>query len=122
MTMSAKGGKPIGLPKSGGRVKGTPNKATQDVAEKLAALGCDPLAGLATIAMDGKNSAELRARSYSDLLHYLYPKRKRVDITIQQPTVVNVTTTLDSAPSDPDTENKLAPRDPDAGNKSDSEP
>lgn len=42
--------RPPGLPKTGGRQRGTPNKATVDVAEKLAALGCDPLKILASLA------------------------------------------------------------------------
>lgn len=36
--------------KTGGRTAGTPNRDTQDVTAKLAALGCDPIAGLAAIA------------------------------------------------------------------------
>lgn len=36
--------------KYGGRTKGTANKVTQGVAEKLERLGCDPITGLATIA------------------------------------------------------------------------
>lgn len=35
-----------------GRVKGVPNKKTQDIAEKLARLGCDSILGMATIAMN----------------------------------------------------------------------
>ena len=36
----------------GGRQKGTPNKRTQEVAEILARLGCDPFTGMATIALN----------------------------------------------------------------------
>jgi hypothetical protein len=35
----------------GGRKKGTPNKLTQDVMAKLEALGCDPIEGMARIAL-----------------------------------------------------------------------
>ena len=52
MSLTGKGGRPPGLPKTGGRQKGTPNKATQTVAEKLDALGCDPIEGMARIAMN----------------------------------------------------------------------
>ena len=38
--------------KVGGRVKGTPNKDTQTIQEMLASLGCDPLKGMATIALN----------------------------------------------------------------------
>jgi hypothetical protein len=96
MTIIGKGGRPLGLPKTGGRKKGTQNKATLTVAEKLEALGCDPIEGMARIAMDKKNSPEIRGRYYSELAQYLYPKRKPVDISIEQPTVTNVITNLDS--------------------------
>lgn len=38
--------RPKGLPKTGGRLLGTPNKKTELVAKKLAKLGCDPIKGL----------------------------------------------------------------------------
>ena len=41
-----------GRPKTGGRKRGTPNRRMADVEKKLAALGCDPLAGMAAIATD----------------------------------------------------------------------
>lgn len=44
-------GRPPGTPKTGGRQKGTPNKATLEVMEKLEKLGCDPIIGMAHIAM-----------------------------------------------------------------------
>lgn len=106
MTSPGIGGKPVGLPKSGGRVRGTPNKATMEVVEKLAALGCDPIAGLAEIAMDRKNSPELRARCHSELAQYLHPKRKPVDIMVEQPTVINVVTNLEDARGDVDVGNQ----------------
>jgi hypothetical protein len=96
MAIAGQGGRPPGLPKTGGRQRGTPNKATLTIAEKLEALGCDPIEGMARIAMDKKISPETRGRYYSELAQYLYPKRKPVDISIEQPTVTNVITNLDS--------------------------
>ncbi|MEW5251268.1 hypothetical protein [Microbulbifer sp. 2201CG32-9] len=43
--------------KTGGRTKGTPNKRTQQVQEKLQALGCDPVEGLARIGMQAERDA-----------------------------------------------------------------
>ena len=63
-----------------GRRAGTPNRKTAEVAERLAALGCDPLTGLAAIAMDEANSPELRARVYSELAQYLFPKRRAIEV------------------------------------------
>jgi hypothetical protein len=36
----------------GGRAKGTPNRRTQDIQEKLARIGCDPIRGMAEIALN----------------------------------------------------------------------
>ena len=65
--------------KTGGRAKGVPNRATRDLTEILAGMNCEPIAGMATIAMDNSNSPELRGRMLSELAGYLYPKRKAVE-------------------------------------------
>ncbi len=65
--------------KTGGRKKGTPNRRTAEVAERLAALDCDPLAGMAVLAMDETNTPELRRRMYAELAQYLYPKRRAIE-------------------------------------------
>ncbi|MEI7658898.1 MAG: hypothetical protein WCK33_12625 [Phycisphaerae bacterium] len=57
--------------KTGGRTKGTPNKRTVEVMEKLEALGCDPIEGMARLAMDTSNPPELRGRMLSELAQYL---------------------------------------------------
>jgi hypothetical protein len=63
--------------KTGGRIKGTPNKRTQAVAETLEALGCDPIEGMARIAMDENAELSIRAQMYKELAQYVAPKRKR---------------------------------------------
>ncbi len=65
--------------KTGGRQRGVPNKRTVEIADKLAALGCDPITGMAHMAMDNSYPPELRAKMYSELAQYLYPKRKAAD-------------------------------------------
>lgn len=62
--------------KTGGRVAGTPNKRTLDIQQRLEELGCDPIKGMATIAMNEDNPPELRGRMYSELAQYVAPKRK----------------------------------------------
>jgi hypothetical protein len=62
-----------------GRPKGSLNKRTLDVIDKLAALRCDPIAGMALIGMDKNNPAELRGRMFSELAQYVAPKRKAVE-------------------------------------------
>src|SRR5687768_1600394 len=65
--------------KTGGRTAGTPNKRTLDVIERLDQLGCDPIEGMAKIALDPLNPVELRARMFSDLAQYVAPKRRAVE-------------------------------------------
>ena len=69
--------------KTGGRVKGTPNLATVEVSQRLADLQCDPLAGMAQLAMDEANPPELRGRMYAELAGYQYPKRKAVELVAE---------------------------------------
>lgn len=61
--------------KTGGRQKGTPNKRTAALAERLEDRGCDPMAALVEIAQDAETPRELRVRIYGDLLPFLYPRR-----------------------------------------------
>ena len=65
--------------KTGGRVAGTPNKRTVELASRLDALGCDPIEGMARLAMDEANPPELRGRMYAELAGYVYPKRKAIE-------------------------------------------
>lgn len=66
--------------KTGGRKAGTPNKRTTMVTERLEALGCDPIEGMALLAMDPANSPDLRGRMFAELAQYVAPKRKAVEI------------------------------------------
>ena len=78
--MSAPGagrrGRPLGLEKTGGRTKGTPNKSTLALREKLAALGCDPPQELLKLARDPKAEMGLQANIYYWLLRHTYPVPK----------------------------------------------
>lgn len=67
--------------KTGGRQKGTPNKANADIQERLKALNCDPIEGMAILAEDVNNPPELRGRMYSELAQYVAAKRKAVEHT-----------------------------------------
>lgn len=66
--------------KTGGRAAGTPNKRTTDVLDRLQQLGCDPIEGMALIAMDANNPPELRGRMFSELAQYVAPKRRALDM------------------------------------------
>ncbi len=67
--------------KTGGRVKGTPNKLSAMVATRLEELGCDPIEGMALIAMDENSPDELKGRMFAELAQYVYPKRKAIEHT-----------------------------------------
>ena len=89
MAIVGKGGRPPGLPKTGGRTKGTPNRATVVLKEKLAALGCDPAVELVKIGQDFKTQVGLKVQIYTTLMPYAYPKRKLVDDADEEGVTVN---------------------------------
>ena len=66
--------------KTGGRERGTPNRSTVAVADKLEAVGCDPIAGMAMLAMNDGNDPALRGRMYAELAGFIYPKRKALEV------------------------------------------
>ena len=70
--------------KTGGRTKGTPNKQTQNVIDRLEALDCDPLEAMVRIANRAEKEGELSiaAQLYKELGNYIYPKRKAVDVEL----------------------------------------
>ena len=65
----------------GGRQKGTPNRRTLEVQQRLAELDCDPIQGMALIAMDEGNPPELRARMFAELAQYVAPRLKSVELS-----------------------------------------
>ena len=65
-------------------MKGTPNRRTVEVCERLAALECDPIEGMARIALDSQASPELRGRMFAELASYVYPKRKATEIKVEE--------------------------------------
>jgi len=69
-------GRPIGLPKTGGRAKGTPNRSTLALREMLASLGCDLVEELVKIARLPNTSVGSKITIFTALLPYVHPKRK----------------------------------------------
>lgn len=69
-------------PAGSGRQKGVgivPRLNRKDTAETLRKLKCDPLEGMALIAMDNKNRPELRGRMFAELAQYVYPKLRTIE-------------------------------------------
>jgi hypothetical protein len=55
------------------------DRRTAEVRQKLEALGCDPIEGMARIAMDESQPMALRASMYRELAQYVAPKRKALE-------------------------------------------
>jgi len=68
----------VEVPVSGGeRQKGRPNKKTIAVVDRLEALGCDPIEGMARFAMDEKAELSIRAQMYKELAQYVALSARR---------------------------------------------
>ena len=68
-----------GHQKLGGRTKGTPNKLSTSVLERLDEMGCDPLAFLDEQMRNEENRMDLRCKCAAVIMEYAYPKRRAVD-------------------------------------------
>lgn len=79
--MSGRGSKPG--ERRGGRQKGTKNKKTQAVIDKLDDMGVDPIKGMADIANQAmaEGDMQLAGQMYRELAQYVAPKRKAVEIS-----------------------------------------
>ena len=67
--------------KTGGRIKGTPNKRTTDIQAMLENIGCNPIMGLATIAQDESHEISIRLAAYKTLCDYYAPRLKSVELS-----------------------------------------
>ena len=83
--------RPRGLAKTGGRQCGTPNRKTHELVEKLDKLGCDPIVGLARIALAPETTPELKVRCYAELAQYVHAKRKAVEQTSEGKQEITIT-------------------------------
>ena len=70
-----------------GRRKGQGNAGWRSARQILADLKCDPIAGLAAIAMEKTdtgafvNEAPIRERAYAELAQYIHPKLRAIEHT-----------------------------------------
>jgi hypothetical protein len=65
--------------KTGGRQPGVPNRRTLELAERLEAAGFDPVQVIIDVASNAASTPELRLRAASELLPFLYPRRRAID-------------------------------------------
>lgn len=68
-----------GRPKYGGRKKGTPNKKTEHLIETFKALNLDVPERI--VELLPKLSPEKQAEVLLELMSYLYPKRKAIEVS-----------------------------------------
>jgi|SRR5580693_2354150 len=66
-------------PERSGRSKGTPNKITSDLRALLDELGCNPIEGMARIAVNPKIEIAIRLRANAELAKYLHPQLKAIE-------------------------------------------
>lgn len=83
-----------------GRPPGSQNKNKLDVQKKLDVLGCDPVLGLATIAMDPTTSKELQYHCFKELMTYIASKKKSVELTGDSDAPVNIVYSWDNGEDD----------------------
>jgi hypothetical protein len=84
-----------------GRPKGSRNKQTLAVTDRLEALGCDPIEGMAKIAMDESADLSLRAQMFKELAQYTAPKRKAVEMKTEgELSLVDVIRSIDQRRSE----------------------
>ena len=76
--------------KTGGRKKGTPNKRTLLVQERLAKCGLDPIEEMANLYFEARETdLRLAAGILKELCQYVHPKRKAVEVALENPHVPN---------------------------------
>lgn len=78
--MAIRGKKP-GSIKTGGRKKGTPNKESQSLIERIKQKFPNycPVEGLCMIAMDPETELQYKLQAHKEVAQYIYPKLKSID-------------------------------------------
>lgn len=74
-------------PEGSGRKKGTPNKRTAEIAERLK--GIDIVGELLKIART-TDKDDLKVTVYKELLKYAYPQLKAVELDLDKSTGINI--------------------------------
>lgn len=69
----------------GGRQKGTPNKKTQAIQDKLDSIGLDVFESMAQIAVQAKAEGDMQTAltALKELAQYIAPKRKAVEVAAE---------------------------------------
>lgn len=80
--------RPKGLPKTGGRSAGTPNKTSMEAFDKSYSLkeiceeeNFNPFKALLNTARDELTTPDLRLNALKEVCSYLYPKKKAIEVS-----------------------------------------
>ena len=74
-------GRPKGYPKTGGRQKGTPNKATAARAAEIAAAGLTPLDFMLKVMRDENELPDVRLDAAKAAAPYVHPRLATIENT-----------------------------------------
>ena len=97
MSITGKGGRPSGLPKTGGRKRGTPNKSTAILRDELAELHFSPGRVLVSIAENPKTADDLKIQICAILMPYVYAKLKPVEESTERGVILKPTTIIEDS-------------------------
>jgi len=77
-----RGGRPKGLPKTGGRKKGAQNQMQRELSELLheSFPGYDPVQAMAAIANDERNELSIRLQANKEVARYVRPALRSMEI------------------------------------------
>jgi hypothetical protein len=79
MTPQKSPGRPKGTPKTGGRKRGTRNKRTRALQERLVASGMDPLAFMLSLMRNRKAPLEMRFEAAKQAAPYCHAKLSAIE-------------------------------------------
>jgi len=69
--------------RAAGRPHAEPENTRNFGPARFARVRCDPIEGMAQIAMNEAHPPELRGRMFAELAQYVYPKRKAVELAAE---------------------------------------
>jgi hypothetical protein len=72
-------GRPKGLPKTGGRRKGSRNKRTTELQARIRASGMDPLSFMIAVMRNAKAPLEMRFEAARSAAPYVHPKLTAIE-------------------------------------------
>lgn len=82
--------------KTGGRAKGTLNKSSEEIQSRLKDLDCDPIEGLAKLAVSTENE-DIKFKCYKELAQYVAPKLRAIELKAENPNNIGIAERIERA-------------------------